>query len=115
MPTSASASDTSISMPPSPAQANASCSTSKNTGSRNVVQPAGLRRHPDDQAEQGRRDGEEDERHGHDRRALVDVRLHLGVGAVLAAERQEDEAEHVDAGEQHDEQPDAPRPRTSRR
>ena len=72
---------------------------------------AGPERQAKDQPDQGRRDGEENQRPRHHRRRLVDVRLDVRIDPALAPERQAHQPEHVEGRHQGDDHPDRPDPR----
>ncbi len=61
-------------------------------------------------AENHRRDRQQPQRDRHDRRRLVDLRLHGRIDAALPPERQPDQPEHVEGRQDRDEDADRPDP-----
>ena len=83
-------------------------------GVEDRLQPLADGRVTEGQAEDGTRDdgqaGQQDERHGHAPRRLVDLRLHGGVDVALAVERLAHQPEHVEGGHERDHDTDEPDP-----
>ena len=91
-----------------------SSSASWNTGSSHWWIGSSPRRQAEQQAQEHRRDGEQDQRDRHDPRRLVDLGPTALRAAALAPERQAHQPEHVERGHARRRRGRSPRPSRSR-